>query len=118
MLHAREAHWQTPVIGAPHLEKRSLLRSDPRMLRVRRPLIMMMRSLATVCGEQGCSGLQAVAGLSQAPSGISPFCRKRHKAIASFRAKANALIFPFSDAEIEVLQAYAKKTNRQAHSAR
>jgi hypothetical protein len=30
MLHAREAHWQTPpVTGAPHLLQRSLLCSDP-----------------------------------------------------------------------------------------
>ena len=48
MLRAREAHWQTPVTDAPLLLDRSLLRSDPRTLRARRPLIMMMRSLATV----------------------------------------------------------------------
>jgi len=29
MLHAREAYWQTPVTGAPHLLGRSLLCSDP-----------------------------------------------------------------------------------------
>ena len=47
MLHAREAHWQPPVTGAPHLWRRSLLCSDPRTSRARRPLIMMMRSLAS-----------------------------------------------------------------------
>ena len=32
MLHAREAHWQTPVTDAPLLYERSLLCSDPRLL--------------------------------------------------------------------------------------
>jgi hypothetical protein len=41
--HARKVRWQTPVTGAPHLFGRSPC-SDPRTLRARRPLIMMMRS--------------------------------------------------------------------------
>ncbi|WP_422823020.1 hypothetical protein [Variovorax humicola] len=43
MLHAREAHWKTPVTGAPHLKTRSLWCSDPLTSRARRPLIMMRR---------------------------------------------------------------------------
>ena len=47
MLHARDAHWQTPITEAPHLFGRPLC-SDPCIRRARRPLIMMMRSLVTV----------------------------------------------------------------------
>ena len=46
MLHAREAHWQTPITEAPHLGW-TVLYKDPRVVRARRPLIMMMRSLTT-----------------------------------------------------------------------
>ena len=41
MLHALEAHWQTPVTDAPHLNRRSLLYRDPGLWRARRPSIMM-----------------------------------------------------------------------------
>jgi len=76
MLHAREAHWQTPVIGAPHLNGRSLFCSDPGLSRARRPLIMIMRSLPSGMSVRGCQALpQAAAGLSVAPAGISPYCR-------------------------------------------
>ena len=51
MLHARKAHWQTPVTEAPLLFERSLVSSDPSFHRARRPLIMMMRSLASLQGE-------------------------------------------------------------------
>ena len=37
MLHARKAHWQTPVTEAPLLTERSPLCSDPGTSRVRRP---------------------------------------------------------------------------------
>jgi hypothetical protein len=75
MLHAREAHWQTPVTDAPLLLDRSLLCSDPQPFRARRPLIMMMRSLARRASVRGLAVPQAVAGLRVAPAGISPFCR-------------------------------------------
>src|SRR5205807_1874788 len=75
MLHARKAHWQTPVTEAPLLFERSLVSSDPSFHRARRPLIMMMRSLASRASGRGLAGPQAVAGLSVAPAGISPFCR-------------------------------------------
>jgi len=42
MQHARKVRWQTPITDAPHLWGRSHL-GDPRSLRARRPLFMMMR---------------------------------------------------------------------------
>jgi hypothetical protein len=59
MLHAREAHWQTPVTDAPLLLHRSLLCSDPLTLRARRPLIMMMRSFGNAVPQgEGWQGLK------------------------------------------------------------
>jgi hypothetical protein len=67
MLHAREAHWQTPVTGAPHLFGRSLLCSDPRSSRARRPLIMMMRSLASRASVRGLAGASSGGWLERGP---------------------------------------------------
>jgi len=51
MLHARQAHWQSPVTNAPLLSGRSR-RGDPQTVRARWPLIMMQSSWAA--WKTGC----------------------------------------------------------------
>src|SRR5678816_2877269 len=121
MLHAREAHWRTPVTEAPLLSRRSRC-SDPGTSRARRPLIMAMRWLL---GSSDSSRLEQGSGrdlavLQIAPQGDRQFPGQGHDAHAShsLATAGEALVEPLGQGalRLQAQPAPSEFDQQRAHS--